>query len=327
MAVYAFNSLLIWKDPSGLKGEKEQGDKMMGMETLLLQIANFFVDVTRNMVDNSNKNCKCSDTWACPCANDDKGGGSGGSGGKSKFQSPTEANISKSDLPSSGAPNGESPFDNLGRTGGGRSSLGSGAVNHGGIETENSRAGITLKDIKNMTVQNNSITSQIGFSFSLEGFTAKQIKRFNKLINMSYNESKVARELFKNVSDRIGLNTNVSFTINYNLAISVTSKNVNTGDIQIALTHIIFNEDYNLLSSSINLYHEFSHLEDFLTIRINGFMPNSDLPLEELKAFQIENEILNAFGLKINEIFKLANPRNNEVKVYQIPEKFRRLPR
>ena len=77
---YAYNSPLIWKDPSGLKSEKEQGDKMMGMETLLLQIANFFVDVTRNMVDNSNKNCKCTDTRPCGCSN---GGGSSNGGGGS----------------------------------------------------------------------------------------------------------------------------------------------------------------------------------------------------------------------------------------------------
>ena len=36
---YAFNSPLIWKDPSGLKSEKERGDKMMGMETAILLIS------------------------------------------------------------------------------------------------------------------------------------------------------------------------------------------------------------------------------------------------------------------------------------------------
>ena len=32
---YAFNSPLIWKDPSGLKGEKERGDRIMGMENCI----------------------------------------------------------------------------------------------------------------------------------------------------------------------------------------------------------------------------------------------------------------------------------------------------
>ncbi len=133
---YAFNSPLIWKDPCGLKGEKERGDKMMTY-TDLLQVCNIALNTLDFLLNRQADNEKYLDNPLSPFPDHlkDKGGSSGGSAGQSKFQSPTSANLSGSDLPTSGIPKSENPAGNFGKSGGGYSSLGSGNVNHDGIKS------------------------------------------------------------------------------------------------------------------------------------------------------------------------------------------------
>ena len=117
---YAFNSPLIWKDPSGLKGEKERGDKILEQEVITIQegylIVQYIYDVTDDAID-AKRTYKLLGQKVVGF--DLLGGSAGSSGFKPRTGQTTSSN--------------ESGFG--GKNGGGFSSLGSGVVNNGGINS------------------------------------------------------------------------------------------------------------------------------------------------------------------------------------------------
>ena len=85
---FTFNSPLIWKDPSGLKGEKERGDKIMSYESMSMEISNFCSEIYHGILGWFKKK---PDTPLIPQPIDDDEGGGGSSGSSGGGASPSDA--------------------------------------------------------------------------------------------------------------------------------------------------------------------------------------------------------------------------------------------